>query len=367
MPGFLMGLLQFGWLGVNTYFSSLLLSQVIPLPPQIIMVVFGILAAFVGLKGIQYVGRVATYLPLIPLAILLVLFLKTAGSLGGFEVAKLIEAHKAVAPDAAPALSAFGVLAFVLTYVVGFFATAGAAGVDFGTNSRHGKDVQMGGLLGIAAAIIVTAGLSMLIVAGTYGSVDMATKAVAEGKESGGFVLNSVNLIKVILGATAFKWMSFLLALAAFPAACFSSFIAANSFKTTLPKVNPFISVGIGAAVSIVLAVSGLAGDVVPVFQFIGASFGPICGAMFVDYLMNRRTWTGPRAGFNPAGWISWAVGFVVGILPRLDPYVTAVNLDLPAAPVFAFVAGALVYFLCAKAGLLSRVIPLPGAEAKAS
>ncbi len=58
------------------------------------MVVWGVLAAFVGLKGIQYVGRVATYLPLIPLAILLVLFMKTAGSVGGLEAAKLIEAHR---------------------------------------------------------------------------------------------------------------------------------------------------------------------------------------------------------------------------------------------------------------------------------
>jgi cytosine permease len=215
----------------------------------------------------------------------------------------------------------------------------------------------MGGLVGIAAAIIVTAGLSMLIVAGTYGSSDLATKAVAQGQESGGFVLNSVALIKVILGATAFKWMSFLLALAAFPAACFSSFIAANSFKTTLPKVNPFISVGIGAAVSVILAVTGLAGRVVPVFVVIGASFGPICGAMFVDYLMNDKKWTGPRAGFNPAGWIAWAVGFVVGILPNL-------GVAVPAAPVLAFVAGALVYFVCAKVGLLSRVVPLPGGGA---
>ena len=46
------------------------------------------------------------------------------------------------------------------TYVVGFFATAGAAGVDFGMNSRDKKDVQMGGLVGIALAIIVTAGAS---------------------------------------------------------------------------------------------------------------------------------------------------------------------------------------------------------------
>ena len=34
--------------------------------------VWAIVAAFVGLKGINYVAKVATYLPLIPLVILLV-------------------------------------------------------------------------------------------------------------------------------------------------------------------------------------------------------------------------------------------------------------------------------------------------------
>ncbi|MCK4629568.1 MAG: hypothetical protein KAT56_11235, partial [Sedimentisphaerales bacterium] len=83
------------------------------------------------------------------------------------------------------------------------------------------------------------------------------------------------------------KTMALLLALAAFPPACFSSFIAANCFKTTLPKVNPFISVGLGTAVSILLAVTGWAGDVMGVFIVIGASFGPICGAMMVDYFLS--------------------------------------------------------------------------------
>ena len=46
----------------------------------------------------------------------------------------------------------------MLTYVVGFFATAGAAGVDFGLNSRDKKDVSMGGLVGVALAIILIAG-----------------------------------------------------------------------------------------------------------------------------------------------------------------------------------------------------------------
>src|ERR1700690_236232 len=36
MPGFLMGVLQFGWLGVNVYFSSLALAAVIPIDARII-------------------------------------------------------------------------------------------------------------------------------------------------------------------------------------------------------------------------------------------------------------------------------------------------------------------------------------------
>ena len=354
MPGFLMGVLQFGWLGVNVYFSSLALAAVIPVDPRIIMVVWGVLAAFVGLKGIQYVGKVATFIPLIPLVALIWLFARTVGSVGRFDPAQLIAAHRSLAPDAPASLGSAGVIAAVLTYVVGFFATAGAAGADFGLNSRDRRDVSRGGLAGIALSILVTAGLSMLIVAGVYGSPEMSARAVSLGAEKKGFILDSFNLIPVILGPGNAKWVMFLLAVAAFPPACFSAFIAANSFKTTLPKVNPFVSVGIGAAVSIILGVTGYAGKVIPVFVVIGASFGPICGAMLVDYLMSHGKWAGPRAGFNPAGWISWALGFVVGILPNF-------GVNVPAAPVLAFVVGAAAYFLCAKAGLESAAIPLPG------
>ncbi len=365
LPGFLMGVLQFGWLGVNTYFSSLALAAVIPLPPNIIMIVYGVLAALVGLKGIQYVAKVATYLPLIPLVILLVLLAKTAGTIGSFSPEKLIEMTKTVNPAAPEPLSAFGVLAFMMTFIVGFFATAGAAGVDIASSGRDKNDVSMGGIVGIAIAIIVTAGISALIVAGVYGSPEFSKAALEAGAkipaDQGGpnAILQTSGLIPIIMGKSNGLIM-FLLAVAAFPPACFSSFIAANSFKTTLPKVNPFISVGVGTAVSIVLAISGYAGKAIVVFQIIGASFGPICGAMLVDYLLNKGVWPGPRAGFNPAGWISWAVGFGVGILPILNIY------PVPAAPLAAFIVGAVLYFICAKMGMLSASLPMPDA-AKAS
>jgi cytosine permease len=365
MPGFLMGVLQFGWLGVNVFFSSQAVGAFFGLEAastgvKAVMIVWGILAAFVGLKGIQYVARVSTYLPLIPLVILILMLVNTMGGVASFDPQKTIAAHQVLAPTAPAALGTLGAIALILTYVVGFFATAGAAGVDIAMSGRDSKDVSMGGLFGIALAILVTAGISMLIVAGVYGSTELSAKAVAAGTEKQSFILDSFNLIPVVMSSGAAKWMMFLLAVAAFPPACFSSFIAANSFRTTLPKVNPFISVGIGAAVSIILAVTGLAGKVIPVFVIIGASFGPICGAMMVDYLINGRKWSGPRAGFNPAGWIAWALGFVVGILPNL-------GVNVPAAPVAAFVVGAVVFFLCTKMGMQSKIVPISGALAEAT
>ena len=394
MPGFIMGVLQFGWVGVNVFFSSLAVAGFLGMESQawIIMIVWGILAAFVGLKGIQYVAKVSTYLPLIPLAILALILFKSIGGLGSFQASSLIETHQALAPTAPAPLSVVGVIALLLTYVVGFFATAGAAGVDIAMSTRNDKDVKTGGWIGVVLAIVLTAGISLLVVAGTLGSKELSAKAVELAKtnvakavtqevtkateaaqkagkplaaddlkalteketvkQAAGAILSSPSLIPTLLGDKLAKIVMFLLALAAFPPACFSSFIAANSFKTTLPQVNPFISVGIGTAVSITLAITGLAGDAIGVFVIIGASFGPICGAMLVDYLLCGGQWTGPRAGFNPAGWIAWALGFVVGILPSL-------GVAVPAAPVAAFIVGAVVYFLCAKAGMMSQVVPI--------
>ena len=132
MPGFLMGVLQFGWVGVNVYFSSLALAQFIPLPPTVFMVVWGVLAAFVGLKGIQYVAKVADLYAADS-------FGHPAGALGQHRRATSAisirrnssRLHKSMSPDAPDALSTFGVLAVMMTFVVGFFATAGAAGSGF--------------------------------------------------------------------------------------------------------------------------------------------------------------------------------------------------------------------------------------------
>ena len=270
---------------------------------------------------------------------------KTIGGIGDFEAEELVAAG---VTEGGPTvgLSVFGVIALCITYIVGFFATAGAAGVDFGMNNKDEKNVRMGGLVGIALATIVAGGAAILIAAGAFG------KGLGAGLDTA-----DIGFMSTIMGSDgAGKAMGLLLAVAAFPPACFSSFIAANSFKTTLPKVNPFVSVGVGTAVSIFLAVTGLAEDVLGVFTIIGASFGPVCGAMMVDYLMAGKKWAGPRAGWNLAGWISWVVGFIVGMAPLVG------LANIPAAPLMAFIVGAVLYYVLAKAGLESKVLAMTAA-----
>ena len=364
MPGFLMGLLQFGWLAVNGFFAGLLL--VIPffddqskamgsLAHLVVASAWIILGAFMGVKGIKYVARVASFLPLIPLAILVILLVSVIGGIGSFDSQALVKAGEQFTPEkgevikALPALSVFGVIALIGTYVVGFFATAGAAGADLGMNNRNAKDVHLGGLAGVALATVFAGGAAILIVAGAYGS----------GIVTSGAVMDPTILMDKIVGKNTAAVLMYLLAIAAFPPACFSAFIAANSFKTTLPNVKPLISCGLGAIAAIVLVVLGLAGKAVDVFTVIGASFGPVCGAMMADYLLSGRKWAGPRAGFNPAGWISWALGFVVGAAGLLHIPVLA---DVPCPPVAAFVVGFVLYVILAKIGLQSKTLKMPAA-----
>ena len=128
--------------------------------------VWAIVAALVGLKGINYVAKVATFLPLIPLVILLILAAKTISGVGNFKPDMLT----AGASTAADMPSALDLILFAVANIVGFFATAGAAGVDIASSNRNEKDVHLGGLAGVAGATIFTGCLALLIVAGTYGS-----------------------------------------------------------------------------------------------------------------------------------------------------------------------------------------------------
>jgi len=340
MPGLLMGLLQFGWMAVNIAVSTSFILQAAGADASagtpafiVVAILWGLAAAFVGVKGIQYVAKIATFLPIVPLIMILIVFFANVGTAGDFQVAE----------GANPLVGFLGIIGIV----VGFFATAGAAGVDFGMGNRNARDVRLGGLFGIALAVIVAGGLPLIAIAGANGANPQLNSYVFDSiiREQGGFLARS---------------MFILFAIASFAPVCFSSFIAANSIGTMFPKANKMGMVLIGAIVAIILAVTGVALNLIGVFSIIGASFGPVCGSMAADYLLSGRKWSGPRKGINWAGYVAWAVGFVVAILPMVAKEKFSF---ITPAPVIAFVIGFVLYAVLAKAGLEPETVELSSTE----
>ncbi|MBK9167702.1 MAG: cytosine permease [Bryobacterales bacterium] len=333
MPGLLMGLLQVGWFAVGTFFAAKFMTSAAGLdaaPGSAAFVIAGIAwgytMAYVGVKGIGYVARIATFLNFIPLLMILVVFFRTAEGL---------PRHTVTNPDP------WAAFALLVQMVIGFFATAGAAGADFGMNSRDARDVRWGGLVGIVLAVIVAGGLPLASVAGA--------KALMPD-------LAGTNFDTVIasMGGTLAATMFILFTVASIPPACFCAFIAGNSFATMIPGVPRMSSTMAGVTVAIALAVTGVAENLIGFFTIVGASFGPICGAMAADYLLSGRRWAGPREGINWAGYGAWAAGFVVGILPFL-PLPDGVLRYAQPAVVYSFVTGFVVYAALARAGLEPR------------
>src|SRR3954447_19420463 len=335
MPGLLMGVLQVGWMSVNTFVAATFIltafgSKAGPgtLPFAVISIIWALGLGYVGAKGIQYVGRFALYLNFVPLLMILVVFAKNAS---GFTT--YVPPHP----------NAYVGFTMLLQIVVGFFATAGAAGVDFGMNSRDERDVRSGDLVGILLAVLVAGGLPLLAVAGAL---------VNHGAKD--YVFDSAISQTGSFAAIAF----FLFSVASIAPMCFSSFIAGNSLATMIPGVARTTSTMVGAVIAAILAITGAAANLVNLFTIIGASFGPICGAMVADYWLSGKKWAGPRAGVNVAGYGAWAVGFVIGILPFL-PISDQAKAYLQPAAVYSFFAGFIVYVILAKAGLQPATVPM--------
>jgi cytosine permease len=161
-----------------------------------------------------------------------------------------------------------------------------------------------------------------------------------------------------VMGGFLAPAMFFLFTIASIPSACFCAFIAGNSFSTMLPGVPRMGSTMIGMTVAIILAITGKAADLIGFFSIVGASFGPICGAMAADYLLSGKKWAGPRQGINWAGYGAWGIGFIVGILPFL-PLPEDVKGYTQPAVLYSFIVGFVVYAALAKAGLEPVVVPV--------
>jgi cytosine permease len=345
MPGLLMGLLQLGWFAVGTFISTQFILQAVGSDAKIgsptfwgVAIAWGYVMAYIGVKGIQYVARVSTFLNFIPLLVLVIILFQTSGG---------IPQHTVKNPDI------FLAVTIIIQSVVGFFATAGAAGVDFGLNSRNEGDVKMGGLVGIAGAVMIAGGLPLLSVAGAR-----ALNPAIQGA--------SYDAVISAIGGPVATGMFLIFAVASIVPACFCAFIAGNSFTTMIPGVPRMASTMAGVTVAIVLAATGVAGDLGGFFGIVGASFGPIVGAMVADYYLSGKKWAGPREGISIPGYVAWAAGFIVGILPSL-PVSDAVKMYSQPAAIYSFLTGLIVYTVMAKMGMEPKVVPMPAVKVKAA
>ncbi len=341
MPGLLMGVLQVGWFAVSTFLSTTFILRALGLPSgpatpafAMVAILWGYSIAWVGVKGVRYVAKVALALNLIPLLMILIVFLKTGAGAVSYQPAN---------PDR------YAAFALMLQIVLGFFATAGAAGADLGMNSRDKRDVRLGGLVGIALAVLVAGGLPLISIAGAH-------------VQYPGLQGYNYDVVIGAIGGFLASIMFLLYAVASVPGACFCAFIAGNSFSTMLPGVRRMLSTMIGVTVSVILAATGVAANLVTFFQVVGASFGPICGAMAADYVLSGYKWAGPREGINLAGYGAWVVGFLVGIIPFL-PVPAEWKTYAQPATLYSVAAGFLFYAVLAKAGLEPRAVPLPGSR----
>jgi cytosine permease len=336
IPGLLMGALQVGWYGVSTDLATRFILKGLgvssvagTLSYTATAVVWGYTIAWIAAKGIHYVSRVAVFANIIPLLMILIVVFATGS---GFQ--------NYTPPQSHPLLG----FALLIQIVTGFFATAGAAGADFGMENRDERDVRLGGLVGISAAILFAGGLPLIAMAGAH--------STHPGLESYNF-----DVLIAVIGNPLSLVIFFLYAVASVPGACFCAFIMGNSFSTMLPGLKRTSVILGGVTLSIILAATGLASHLIPFFQIIGASFGPVCGAILADYLLSGRKWAGPREGINLAGYGAWAIGFAVGIIPFL-PVPDAFKTYAQPATVYSAIAGFLVYASLAKMGFQTRVTP---------
>ncbi len=386
-------------------------------------VVWGYAFAFLGAKGLKYVAAVSTFFPIVIIIMLIIGAVAGIGYLGdydraesaetAFAAAKVVETEQKIVSDAGkvtgksteeidkavqqvaknPADLAkitaakltldegeSGVVSgmklagtfLVIAMVIGFFATAGAAGADFCTANRNTKDVWYAGFTGVGLVIVFAGGLAALTVAGAHGKL---LGDLAGGKASYGDLVNytyggALPIVSPGLG----KIMLIVFAIGSVAPACFCAFIIGNSLSTMLGKPNSRVPITLaGVTVGIVLAALGVAGNLAPFFGLIGASFGPVLGAMAADYLLSGRKWAGPRAGVSVPGYAAWLIGFAVGICN--NSIVTGlIGKELIAgwhpASVYSFVVGFVVYAVLAKMGLEGKVVDVPnltGAPAAAA
>lgn len=348
IPGLLMGFLQIGWHAVFTFsaasfFMSAIRSDAGPNTPLfwIVCIIWGFTLAMVGALGIKWLALLSSWIPVFPLLIIIIAGISNLGGLSSFSSTVSIGQGAAVIIP----IMALGAFA-ALQAAAGFFATAGAAGADFAMNNRNKKDVVLGGFFGITLAALIAGFFALLTIAGAIGKDPQIAVNAGMGTPNMDVFSVFINSIGAVGGVIALI-MFWVFVIACICPTGFCAFLAGNAFSTMIPRFPRIVLTLAAGAVGTVLAATGVSQNLVGFFLIIGASFGPIIGAMTADYLRHGK-WAGPRQGVNWAGYIAWAFGFFFGILGVIP----GIGFPYGLETLVSFVVGFTVYLILCELGL---------------
>lgn len=296
---------------------------------------WSITSSLLGLVTFRLVAAVmAGYQPFVALA------------LGGMAAFGLVSAGRyeplgfdAVTAEPPEWPAAVGVVR-MLELVVGFFATHAALGADWGRASRNQTDVNLGGLVGIAAASVVTGTIVLLIVAGALGRnpVDPSLAAATEAQRGYRLGLSQelpegplmgrrmqvshhggVNyaLHRVIAGIEP-RWLagalSLLLGAGLLGPACFAPLLIARFWGSGREGARRWPWALAGAVATWPLILWGVPVRLDLVFSALGVVMAPLVGVLASDQRHSSRT----SAGFRFDGLAAWLLGSAVAGLLAL-------------------------------------------------
>jgi len=277
----------------------------------------------------------------------------------------------------------------VIQYALAFFGTAALAAADWGAASRDGRDVRLGGLVGVGFAAFLIAAVGLIAVAGgvgrrppspameraldvqsalpqatamrPYGSetVDRARRDLVEARGE------PYSLLFVLQEGVGGRWGGvalMLFGLGVMAPAVYAPFAFGTRQHGLAPAVPRLAWSLLAAILALPLIAAGAASRAGPLVDVLGALTAPMAGALAADALRNRCRWPGVRRGTSVSGVFAWLSGAVVGLLPTLGPplHLGAWS-RLRLAALGAFAVGFAVNYILTTLGLASRLdAPLP-------
>jgi len=250
-----------------------------------------------------------------------------------------------------------------LPIILGFFAMASLTSVDWGAASRGRRDLVLGGLSGIVLAAAWTAGMSLVIVAGTVARLGRQTAWLVESGADP-FPLSFRWAVFHGIGGVPAGVILILLGLAALAPACYSVGGYSQKLSIHWPRLRQSGWTWIGGAVAFVLGATSCANRLALIFSAMGDLFAPAVGVIAGDWLRQRGGWCGLRPGVNTTGIIAWGAGSGVALALEVGRVGNPGFAErLQSTALCGFVTSLVVYWLLARMGRLRPVVAMSPQE----